>query len=248
LRVAQRKNGRFINAALMAMLNGATVADGLDDHRIISGPGGQYNFVSMAHALPDGRAVTMVRSTRGSGDKATSNIVWQYNHTTIPRHLRDIVVTEYGIADLRGQQDHVVMTRLICIADSRFQQQLLDTAKAKGKVPADYEIPAEFRNNTPAKLEKLMASYRSKGHFKAFPFGTDFTDEELVIGKALKGVKAKTEKKVALGVALAKKMMAPVPDAAQPYLKRLDLEAPANIKEKMMQKLVLIALEDSGAI
>ncbi|BCS98419.1 hypothetical protein DSLASN_40510 [Desulfoluna limicola] len=248
LRVAQRKNGRFINAALMAMLNGATVADGLDDHRIISGPGGQYNFVSMAHALPDGRAVTMVRSTRGSGEKATSNIVWQYNHTTIPRHLRDIVVTEYGIADLRGQQDHVVMTRLICIADSRFQQQLLDTAKAKGKVPADYEIPAAFRNNTPERLEKLIASYRSKGHFKAFPFGTDFTDEELVIGKALKGIKAKTEKKVALGVALAKKMMAPVPDAAKPYLKRLDLDAPADIKEKMMQKLVLIALEDSGAI
>jgi len=202
----------------------------------------------MAHALPDGRAVTMVRSTRGSGDKATSNIVWQYNHTTIPRHLRDIVVTEYGIADLRGQRDKDVMTRLICIADSRFQQQLLDTAKAKGKVPADYEIPEEFRNNTPERLEKLMASYRSKGHFKAFPFGTDFTDEELVIGKALKGFKAKAEKKIPLMLELAKKYTAPVPEAAKPYLKRLSLDAPANFKEKMMQKVVIIALEDSNGI
>ena len=248
LRVAQRKHGRFINAALMAMLNGATVADGLDDHRIISGPGGQYNFISMAHALPDGRAVTMVRSTRGSGPKATSNIVWQYNHTTIPRHLRDIVVTEYGIADLRGTQDHQAMTRLICIADSRFQDELLAKAKAKGKVPADYVIPAEFRNNTPAKLEKLIAPYRSQGHFKAFPFGTDFTDDELVIGKALKGLKARANKKVALMAAVAKKMMAPVPDAAQPYLKRLDLEAPKDLKTKVIQKVVLVALEDTGAI
>lgn len=248
LRVAQRKNGRFINAALMAMLNGATVADGLDDHRIISGPGGQYNFVSMAHALPDGRAVTMIRSTRGEGEGASSNIVWQYNHTTIPRHLRDIVVTEYGIADLRGQRDKDVMTRLICIADSRFQAELLATAKAKGKVPADYEIPEAFRNNTPEKLEKLLASYRRQGHFKAFPFGTDFTDEEIAIGKALKGFKSKAEKKVPLMLALARKMMAPVPDAAKPYLKRLALDAPADFKEKMMQKVVILSLEDSGAI
>lgn len=248
LRVAQRKHGRFINAALMAMLNGATVADGLDDHRIISGPGGQYNFISMAHALPDGRAVTMVRSTRGSGAGATSNIVWQYNHTTIPRHLRDIVVTEYGIADLRGQQDHVAMTRLICIADSRFQQQLLDTAKAKGKVPADYEIPEAFRNNTPDRLEKILVPHRQNGLFQAFPFGTDFTDEEIIIGKALKGFKSRANKKVALGRDLIKKMMAPVPEAARPYLKRLDLDAPKTMKEKVMQKVVLLALEGAKAI
>ena len=37
---------------------------------------------------------------RGNG-RTTSNIVWSYGHTTIPRHLRDIVVTEYGVADLR---------------------------------------------------------------------------------------------------------------------------------------------------
>ncbi|MBF0204731.1 MAG: hypothetical protein HQK67_10560, partial [Desulfamplus sp.] len=125
----QRRHGRFINAGLMATLTGAIVADCLDENRIISGPGGQYNFVSMAHELKDGRAITMIRSYRGEKKNAVSNIVWQYAHTTIPRHLRDVVVTEYGIADVRGRTDSEVMKRLICIADSRFQQELLDTAK-----------------------------------------------------------------------------------------------------------------------
>ncbi|MCG8471109.1 MAG: hypothetical protein MI742_04545 [Desulfobacterales bacterium] len=248
LRVAQRKHGRFINAALMAMLNGAIVADGLEDHRVISGPGGQYNFVAMAHALPDARSVTMVRSTRGSGKDATSNIVWQYAHTTIPRHLRDIVVTEYGIADLRGQQDKDAMTRLICIADSRFQDQLLKVAKAKGKVPKEYEIPARFRNNTPERLETLLAPWRAKGLFQAFPFGTDFTPEEIVIGNALKSFKAQSKKRTSLLFGLAKERKAPVPDAAAPYLKRMGLEHPRGPKEKAMQKIVVMALKGVKAI
>ena len=40
------------------------------------------------------------RATRGS--RVESNIRFNYGHTTIPRHLRDIYITEYGIADLRG--------------------------------------------------------------------------------------------------------------------------------------------------
>ncbi len=60
-----------------------------------------------------GGAVDSVRarSTRTSGGKTTSNIVWNYAHATIPRHLRDIVVTEYGIADLRGRTDSEVIMR-----------------------------------------------------------------------------------------------------------------------------------------
>jgi hypothetical protein len=48
------------------------------------------------------RAVTALNSTHESNGRTTSNIVWSYGHTTSPRHLRDIVVTEYGVADLRG--------------------------------------------------------------------------------------------------------------------------------------------------
>lgn len=56
----------------------------------------------MAPELEGARAVTALNSTHESNGRTTSNIVWSYGHTTSPRHLRDLVVTEYGVADLRG--------------------------------------------------------------------------------------------------------------------------------------------------
>jgi acyl-CoA hydrolase len=52
--------------------------------------------------------------------------------TFIPRHLRDIVVTEYGVADLRGATDEECIKALICISDGRFQQKLLKKVVAAG--------------------------------------------------------------------------------------------------------------------
>ncbi len=61
---AQREHARFVNTGIMATLGGAVVSDGLADGRVISGVGGQYNFVSMAHKLPTGRSVLMIRAVR----------------------------------------------------------------------------------------------------------------------------------------------------------------------------------------
>nr|MBA3485676.1 acetyl-CoA hydrolase [Lysobacter sp.] len=79
----QRRDARFFNSAMMATALGAAVSDALADGRVVSGVGGQYNFVAMAHALPDARSVLMLRATRESGGTITSNIVWNYGHTTI---------------------------------------------------------------------------------------------------------------------------------------------------------------------
>jgi acyl-CoA hydrolase len=98
-----RVKGRFINNAMMATLLGNVVSDALDNGQVVSGVGGQYNFVAQAFALEDARSIIMVRATREANRRTTSNIRWNYGHTTIPRHLRDIVVTEYGVADLRGR-------------------------------------------------------------------------------------------------------------------------------------------------
>ena len=95
-----RVKARFINSGMMATLLGAIVSDALDDGRVVSGVGGQYNFVSQAFALNDARAVITLKSVREAGGKTISNIRWSYGHETIPRHLRDIVVSEYGVADL----------------------------------------------------------------------------------------------------------------------------------------------------
>jgi hypothetical protein len=56
LRVAQRSHARFVNTTMMLTTLGAAVSDGLADGRVVSGVGGQYNFVAMAHALPGARS------------------------------------------------------------------------------------------------------------------------------------------------------------------------------------------------
>lgn len=246
LRALQRKEGRFVNAGMMVNVLGAVTSDQIADGRVVSGVGGQYNFVSMAHALPDGRLIMMIRSTRNSGGKIKSNIVYNYGHTTIPKHLRDIIVTEYGIADIRGKTDSKVIEEILKVTDSRFQDDLIEEAKKNGKLAPDFELPPEYRNNYPEKLEAMLKPYQSEGHFAPFPFGTDFTPEEVVIGGSLKALNAKRKPDIIRG--LAREMFRGVPPHAKPYLARMDLDTPSNRKERIMQKIVLSALRANGKI
>lgn len=248
---AQRKNARFMNTTIMATALGAACSDGLEDGRKVSGVGGQYNFVAMAHELEDGRSVLMCRSTRSKGDKVTSNVVWNYGHITIPAHLRDIVVTEYGIADLRSKQEKDVIAAMLNITDSRFQDELLDKAKKAGKIAANYEIPEQHRNNTPERLNQLAAELRLNGLLPPFPFGTDFTKVELVLAGALQRLKQKLSSKTEIFKMLAGAVEASFDDhsdQAMPYLKRMNLHAPSSLKEKAIQKMLIVELEEAGVI
>jgi hypothetical protein len=181
----QRTGARFVNSAMMVTLLGAAVSDGLEDGRVVSGVGGQYDFFAQAFALGDARAILTLNATRGQGARATSNIRWSYGHETIPRHLRDIVVSEYGIADLRGRSDAEVIAALLNIADSRFQDGLLRQAKEAGKIARSYEIPPANRNNTPERIARALKPFRDAGHLPAFPFGCDFDAVEQRLMPAL---------------------------------------------------------------
>jgi len=249
LRALQRKDGRFVNSGMIANVMGAITSDQLEDGTVVSGIGGQYNFVAMSHALPDARLIMMIRSTRGSGKSLRSNIVYSYGHCSIPKHLRDIIVTEYGIADIRGKPDKEVIKEMINIADSRFQQQLVKQAKKAGKLPADYEVPEEYRNNTPEKITAFISPYQSQGHFKQFPYGTDFLPEEVALGGSLKMFKNfKTEQPVKTGILLFLEMFRHVPVKALPFLKIMELDKTLNINEKFMQKVVILALRKNSKI
>lgn len=186
----QRRHARFINICMKVTLLGAAVSDQLADGQVVSGVGGQFDFLSMAHQLPEGRSVLLLRAVRGAGKKLESNIVWEYPHATIPRHLRDIFVTEYGVADLRGRTDAECIAALIGIADSRFQEQLAQTAKRAGKLPQDWQVPEAQRRNLPEHLAAVLKPYQTL--LPRLPFGCDLKDEELnLIGK-LRGLKDAT--------------------------------------------------------
>ena len=242
LRIAQRSHSRFVNTTMMLTTLGAAVSDGLDDGRIVSGVGGQYNFVAMAHVLPGARSVLCVRATRRKDGVVTSNIVTSYGHTTIPRHLRDIAISEYGIADLRGRTDSECIAAMLNIADSRFQESLLAAAKRANKIDAGYRIPEEFRRNTPARLEEAFAAQRAAGLFSEYPFGTDLTREEIDLARALRWLKEHTNGKAARLGTLARALLGGVDAANRGYLERLKLGEPRDFHERLLAKMVNLGL------
>ena len=245
LKVAQRRHGRFLNSGMMVTMLGAAVSDGLADGRVVSGVGGQYNFVAMAHSLPDARSILTLRSTRAKNSRVTSNILWNYGNTTIPRHLRDVVVTEYGVADLRGLSDQDAIAALLNIADSRFQDGLKREAQAAGKLRPDHRIADLHRNNTPRALEERFILARARGLFSEFPFGTDLTGEEIVLAKALSRLKEKSTggwpRVKAAAIAAASRG---TPSAIRPYLERMSLNAPKTRQEWLWQRLLVRELRD----
>lgn len=235
---AQRVRGSFINTCMMMTLLGAATSDALESGRVVSGVGGQYNFVAMSHALPDAHSILMLRATReGSGAQAaSSNLLWCYGQTTIPRQLRDIVITEYGIADLRGHCDEEVIMRLLAITDSRFQETLLATAKANGKIANDYQIPAHQRHNLPALLVAKLHAFQAEGLLPDFPFGTDLTSDELALIAVLKRMKGLQGNKFTLVKALWSARGKP---ARADWLQRLKLDKPRTFKDKITRQLFI---------
>ena len=238
---AQRQHARFINIAMKVTVLGAVISDALEDERVVSGVGGQYNFVSQAHELDGGRSVILLKSTRESGGKVESNIVWNYGHTTVPRHLRDIVITEYGIADLRGQTDEECVKRMLAISDSRFLDQLTEDAKASKKLRKDFQIPDDWRHNTPDMIETSLAPFQNV--LPAFPFGTEMDVLEQNLALALPHLKDKMASGERISFAL-KAIFGANPDRYKDHMERIKLGKPNGLKDKIMAKLVAQALED----
>ncbi|WP_334183958.1 acetyl-CoA hydrolase/transferase C-terminal domain-containing protein [Novosphingobium sp.] len=236
---AARVDARFVNSAMMVTLLGATVSDGLEDGRVVSGVGGQYNFVAQALELEGARSIITLPATRMHEGELRSNIMWSYGHETIPRHLRDIVVTEYGIADLRGISDERVIQRLIAIADSRFQDELLKTARKAGKLGADW-MPDEInRNNLPDRLQSALPV----AEFTPYPFGTDFTAVEQRLLPALQSLSQAAHRPAALAGLMARGFAVTEPRAEETEaLERLGLAEPHGVRERSYRALVLGAL------
>jgi acyl-CoA hydrolase len=237
-----RVKARFINNGMMATLLGAVTSDGLENGLVVSGVGGQYNFVAQAFALEDARSIICVNATRGFGTKTLSNIRWAYGHTTIPRHLRDIVVTEYGVADLRGKSDEDVIAAMLSVTDSRFQDELLREAKKNGKISKDYEIPAAFRNNTPERIEQALGAAKQRGLLPDFPFGTDFTETELRLIPALQILKQKSVAPLQLIPLLLRGLFAPKSEASEAAIERMGLTKATGAKNKFYRLLLRGAL------
>ena len=237
-----RVKARFVNNAMIATLLGAVISDALEDGQVVSGVGGQYNFVAQAFALADARSIMVLRATRTAKRRTQSNIFWNYGHTTIPRHLRDIVVTEYGIADLRGKTDRDVIAAMLAIADSRFQDELTRRAKDAGKIEKSFELPAACRDNTPERMARVLGQARAQGLLPLFPFGSDFTPAEERLIPALKRLRVAPP--IELAALLARGLFsAATTKDVQDCLARMNLAQPSGVLQHIEAALLRGALE-----
>jgi acyl-CoA hydrolase len=243
LKRAQRRHARFVNNAMLATLLGEVASDTLDEGSVVSGVGGQHDMVVQAHALDDARAIIALASTDDSTGRLTSSIRWSHAHATLPRHLRDIIVTEYGVADLRGKSDRDCVAAMLAIADARFQPALADAAKRAGKIEARFLLPGDRLNNLPQDLTRRLAPFCAEGVFAEYPFGTDLTPVEQRLARGLRRLKTWSGSKPELALRAAQGLFgARADDAQREALDRLGLARPRSTHEHLYRALVLRAL------
>ncbi len=115
-----------INSAIQVSHDGVTNAESIGD-RLLSGPGGQPDFVEASFWSPGGIGIIAMPSTAARGK--VSRIVPQIDSgatVTVPRHLADHVVTEFGVAQLKGRTIAQRSAALRSITHPDFQAELSD--------------------------------------------------------------------------------------------------------------------------
>ncbi len=121
--IGDLKNFIALNSTIEIDLTGQMNSESLGGSQI-SGVGGLFDFVEGA-ACGGGRSITALTATAGRG--RVSRIVSRLDPgavVTLPRYVADIVVTEFGIAELKGKTLRQRAEALIAIAHPDFRDRL----------------------------------------------------------------------------------------------------------------------------
>jgi len=186
--------------------------------------------------------VVMFRAVRDAHGGTQSNLHWNYGHATIPRHLRDVYVNEYGIADLHYRNDEDCVVAMAGIADVRFRQALLDPANTHRKLRADFTAPERWDRNTPQRLGEALAPFRADGTLPDYPLGSDFTAVEQRLVRALGWLQANTTGRIGKLRTVMTALLRASP-ADQEAMQRMDLETPRSIGDYLQARLLGLALQ-----
>ena len=129
--VVVSKNNKMvsINSCLQVDLFGQVNSESIDGKQF-SGVGGQVDYVRGAGMSKDGKSIIAMPSTASKG--AISRIVPKLDSgasVTTSRNDIHYIVTEYGIADIRGKTLKERAKALISIAHPKFRNELEDYYK-----------------------------------------------------------------------------------------------------------------------
>lgn len=125
--IAANDNMTCINNTLLIDLWGQSTAETIG-FNMLGTPGGQPTFVIGAAQSKGGKSITILPST-SQGRSRIVPVLPQGTVVTIPRTFTDYVVTEYGIATLRGKTTKERVNELISVAHPDFRAELRIAAK-----------------------------------------------------------------------------------------------------------------------
>jgi itaconate CoA-transferase len=116
----------FLEVGLDGEVNAEMVAG-----RQYSAPGGQLDFVRGAQMSKEGKSILAAYSTAGKG-KLSRIVPRIEGPATDPRADTNYIVTEYGVADMRGKSTSQRAEALIAIAHPNFREELYRQARQMG--------------------------------------------------------------------------------------------------------------------
>lgn len=132
--ISQIENMVSINTALEVDLTGQICSETIGPKQY-SGTGGAFDFAFGAQHSKGGRGIIAMSSTAKNGTiSKIKSVLTPGSVVTISRNVADIIVTEYGVAYMRGRTVRERVTQLISIAHPKFREQLLYEAKACGYI------------------------------------------------------------------------------------------------------------------
>lgn len=126
--IRQNPMAHSINSAVEVDLTGQVSAESIGT-RIISGVGGQMDFVRGSSLSPGGKSIIAMRSVTKSGKSKIVPILTPGAGVTTTRNHVQFVVTEYGIADLRGKSINSRIDEMISIAEPSQRPFLVEEAR-----------------------------------------------------------------------------------------------------------------------
>lgn len=122
------KNNKMvaINSSLQIDFTGQVVSESIGPYQM-SSVGGQVDFVRGATMSPGGKAILAFTSTTAKGTKSKIVPFLDYgSNVTTSRNDADYIITEYGIAKLKGLRNRDRARALINIAHPKFRDELKD--------------------------------------------------------------------------------------------------------------------------
>lgn len=127
--MSQNHQMTSVNSAIAVDIYGQIASEDLFGGHLINGAGGQPDTHISAVLCPDGRAITVLRSTALGG--SISKIVAKHEagtFITIPRYFADTIVTEHGVARLMGKSHRQRVEEMTAIAHPDFRAELRKAA------------------------------------------------------------------------------------------------------------------------